>query len=862
MILEILGKIVVRLGLILAVLAGIVGFAIVTATGSFRSVSGNMTEFEDIWLADLQLRAGELAEVSHLQASFAHLVEAGTLPEIEAARAAAQASVAAIRDLNGAETGATAEVAALVDTLAAARAAEVDGAQRIDAATEEFDAILSRITAIVTDLQDQALFEMTIRGEETIGAVGQSLDTIVTGDVAQFGIALQARAAANSLVGTSLAIAGTRDPALRSILSDLASSADDTLDRLMPSISDDGALAAAREPLHTLREVSARAGGAGAARGFTAEILAAGSEVDRALATAADEIEFDLFLAASDTRDTNEATIRDLIDVHLARIQSAADLSTAVRATIIHALQAATAGDAGMVALRQDNLTGSAEAMMGIAAGFGDEVTASLEPLAAAADPDTGIAALRAASLSAAADAARIATDADAAVSRITGEVIAALETAVTGIADGTADLSGDMRSAEDRVVGLGAVAGLAILATLLLAYFTIARPVNRVALATERLSSGNLDALSGLRARRGEIGRMVRALTVFRDGLIERARMAEATRAAKEADEARAAAQAQVVEVLGRSLQKLSEGDLDVTITETFEGEYAALQRNFNSALSSLSSLLLSVSETGLTIHGSVDGIAGSTVELSRRTESAAATLAETSATLNELTSSVTATAEGARRADEIGQRARTTAEEGAEVMRHSAQSMSSIQAASEKIARVVGVIDDIAFQTSLLALNAGVEAARAGESGRGFAVVASEVRALAMRCSDAAREIKELIAESNQVIGEGVAASGQAGQSLDRIVAAVAEMADQITTIAGLAETQASTITEINAATGQLDEVTQRNAAMFEETSAETTVLAREASSLGEKLSAFRLPGNSGAPGHRYDDGTRLAS
>ena len=503
-----------------------------------------------------------------------------------------------------------------------------------------------------------------------------------------------------------------------------------------------------------------------------------------------------------------------------------------------------------MIRLRQSELDEVAQALELAASAFDGEVLSLLAPLFAAIDSSGGISSDRQAQLTASAASRASAAAAAEAVAEVTANAQQDLAHAFADISASSEALSAEMVTAENQLYGIGTIAGAAILVSLLLSVLTIARPINRVANATQRLSKGDLDAIAGLNMRYGEIGQLVRALVVFRDGLRDRDRLEEERRAAEAEDHARAEEQAFVVRELGRGLQLLSSGDLDAAITHAFPDDYRELRDNFNSAVATLSDLLRDVAEVGLTISNSVGGIATATDDLSRRTEGSAATLEETSKALAELTTSVRSTADGAKSADEIGRNARATAEGGATVMRDSAEAMQSIQDASKQIASVVGVIDDIAFQTNLLALNAGVEAARAGESGRGFAVVASEVRALAQRCSEAARQIKGLIGESEAVIETGVNASNRAGASLDEIVRAVTEMADKISGIAELASAQATTISEVSKAATQLDDVTQRNAAMFEETSAATTELSHEAASLGAKIGVFHLPDQAAAP------------
>ena len=188
--------------------------------------------------------------------------------------------------------------------------------------------------------------------------------------------------------------------------------------------------------------------------------------------------------------------------------------------------------------------------------------------------------------------------------------------------------------------------------------------------------------------------------------------------------------------------------------------------------------------------------------------------------------------------------------AQSASTVVKEAISAMDAISESSEKISKIISVIDDIAFQTNLLALNAGVEAARAGEAGRGFAVVASEVRALAQRSSEAAREINNLISESGQEVGRGVSLVDQTGEALRSIVHDVSEIATHMSEIATSAEEQSAGISEINTAVANLDQTTQQNAAMFEETTAASFSLANEAATLSEIVSQFVLKEDTSVP------------
>lgn len=307
------------------------------------------------------------------------------------------------------------------------------------------------------------------------------------------------------------------------------------------------------------------------------------------------------------------------------------------------------------------------------------------------------------------------------------------------------------------------------------------------------------------------------------------------------------AKSQQTVVNALKIGLRQLADGDLTVSINDPFETHYEQLRSNFNQAVQSLHSAMEAVVHNASSIRSEAGEITNAADDLARRTERQASTLEETAAALDQLTSSVKSAAEGADEASRIAKEAQDKAETGGNVARRAVDAMDAIKASSQEISKITGVIDDIAFQTNLLALNAGVEAARAGEAGRGFAVVATEVRALAQRSSDAAREINELISASGQQVRSGVELVDQTGEALSQIVSGVSDISTRVSNIATSSREQSSGLHEINTAVNELDQVTQQNAAMFEETNAASHALTNEATALVAAAERFRMAQNS---------------
>ncbi|WP_127903762.1 methyl-accepting chemotaxis protein [Solirhodobacter olei] len=299
-------------------------------------------------------------------------------------------------------------------------------------------------------------------------------------------------------------------------------------------------------------------------------------------------------------------------------------------------------------------------------------------------------------------------------------------------------------------------------------------------------------------------------------------------------------------MDTLKIALRHMREGDLSLRVTEPFASEYEELRADYNATVDTLTTTMRELIDAATGIHGEAKDISSTADALSRRTEATAATLEETAAALDQLTSSVQSAAEGAARADRQVTEMRQNAERSGEIVKETVGAMDRISAFSEQIASITKVIEDIAFQTNLLALNAGVEAARAGEAGRGFAVVASEVRALAQRCTEAAREINELIADSGAHVKRGVDLVGETGAALKEIVQSISGIAGLVTEIAESSRSQSTGLAEINAAVTALDQSTQQNAARLEETTAASQSLTDDAMVMVETVSHFQLGGD----------------
>ncbi|MGV1951272.1 methyl-accepting chemotaxis protein [Agrobacterium vitis] len=416
----------------------------------------------------------------------------------------------------------------------------------------------------------------------------------------------------------------------------------------------------------------------------------------------------------------------------------------------------------------------------------------------------------------------------------------------------------GIQRDAQSRLelallAGCALAGGLAVLLIWLLAR-SIVNPITGMTVAMSKLASGDHGVDVPAINRGDEVGRMAKAVLVFKDAAIEKLRLTQETDSMRRrSEEEQQAAQAQkqqeadeisfVVVQLAEGLAALANGNVAHRLTVPFVERLDGLRVNFNESLSKLQAALKTVGANAQAINAGAAEIRASADDLAKRTEQQAASVEETAAALEQVTRTVK---DSARRAEDVGQLVATTrtgAERSGQVVRNAVAAMTEIEKSSGEIGNIIGVIEDIAFQTNLLALNAGVEAARAGEAGKGFAVVAQEVRALAERSAKAAKEIKVLISASSAQVGAGVSLVGETGRELEQIVTAVQHISENVAAIVTASREQSTGLSEINVAVTDMDKGTQQNAAMVEEQTAASHTLATEADALMDLLRQFKL-------------------
>jgi len=415
-----------------------------------------------------------------------------------------------------------------------------------------------------------------------------------------------------------------------------------------------------------------------------------------------------------------------------------------------------------------------------------------------------------------------------------------------------------------------------------------VIRPLAAIRTSIDGLSSGELETPILQTGRSDEVGAVASALLLFRDKLVQIRALEARERAEAAARAARADAMSRVVSDVGEVvaaaadgdfsarlqiddadeqmqklvaginqinavvdgattefvavLRRVADGDLTQDVATAYRGRFGELKTAVNETVERLSSTVRMIQLTAADVSLSAREIATGADDLSKRTEEQASSLEESAATTEELAASVKASAHGSRQAATTAEEAMRAAEGGGEIAGRAVQAMARIEDASKKISDITRVIDDIAFQTNLLALNAAVEAARAGDAGKGFAVVASEVRTLAQRSGEAAKDISTLISSSNVEVADGVKLVRQAGDALTQIMAASQKVASTIADISSAAVEQANGIEEMSQTVAHMDEMTQQNAALSEQSAASANALNQRIGQLNDLVAAFK--------------------
>ncbi|WP_168222928.1 methyl-accepting chemotaxis protein [Oceanicola sp. D3] len=899
------GSIAAKFAVILLALGAMTSAALVIGLLVFGALSDALRVFIDENLPGIEASVEVTASTGAVQGAMTDVLLAEDPEALEQASARLQEHVGALKAAaQHLSADAEAEIDRLLADLDIANAAMIRSLERSMRERARVREMVSGFVALSEDangelvgLADDSYFELQIGGEETVETVTSTLNALVNDEFKRMTALMRVRAEINLLSGLTLVLADEPDMFVEVILGDLASASLAELEAATLSLPDDAVasdhmaqITAAGQFFRERQEQKdyQRAD-------LRQEVLALRQATAAALSSAIDDVSFELAVEAEEAATGNEAAIRTLLDVQVNRMRDAAEIDSSIKAVLAKALLGVAAQDANAAAGAQSAVDGALHHLDDVLAGreLPEALAAILDDIHAIVATGNGVVQARRRMLEAQSEASARSNASGEAIARIVDTARGNAAQAVSAVVTGSEGILTRADTARGQFSTIALASLILLLAAPVFTWWLILRPMARVTQATERLSRGDLGPVEGFDKTGGEIGRMAMALKVFRDGMIERqsmqaaeearaaeerqrqreeearerareeeARAAERQReeearareaaeaeerekiraAAEEERQARAAEQQQVVDRLATALDQLAAGDLTVTIDTEFAGTYESLRRNFNAAVETLAELITALTASAGIVNTTSQDISAAAKDLARRTENSAATLEETSAAVAQLSESAGSTADRAREADRIMQITRDNTKTSQTTVHGAVETMTEVEASSAAISKIVDLIDDIAFQTNLLALNAGVEAARAGEQGRGFAVVAMEVRSLAHRSSDAAKEINDLINATRDRITRGVAQVGEAGDALNGILDLVSDVSEQITAIAGAANEQSSGVREISLAVAQLDQATQDNAAMFEESAASSQLLTEEARTLFDLSARFR--------------------
>lgn len=901
---RVFGSIFFKFAIILLALGASTAAAVGVGLLAFSTLFGSMQTMTNEVLPKITSSFDIIEKTGVVRSRVAELGRANTVPELNASLDQFDTASGDLADaITHLDSEVVDRIAPMIDALNHAARDEVDALEhrfraeaRMLEQIDAFRTLGADARGQLAELTDNAVFDLTLGGEDTVSSVNDTLATLTDETFATMQAALNLRSELNLTSGIALALARIDDAAFASILQDLQKASLHRLTEHLETLEGNAETASVmlpvREAYDFLKNLSQLT------RAQTArqadKILTVRQSSDAALAELTDNLSFDLVILAEDTAEGNETAIQNLLDKDVGNILRAAAIDNAVQQVFVSALLGVIADDPAGVDGAQAALNEHSAHLQKV---FGQiETGAELQELmgriVALTDSENGLLSARRTYLVDAAKAAENAKTARDRLAAIADEAQGSGAAAVSFVVRSGNDILRDTETTRSWMRLIAFVSFGVMLVAMGLTWWMIMRPLSRLTQMTFRLARGDLSEVGGLQRAGGEIGQMAQALGVFRTGLIERQEMerhereravrereaekqaarekreaeehaAQEKRRQREMEEQRAAeeearrrkieeaAQAErearaaelnlVVTNLETALTQLSEGNLLAVIGTEFPPAYEELRTDFNMALDTLSGLIQSMKDSASNVSASASDIASAAQEMATQTEHTAAALENSTSAVTELDASAKSMSERSNTANQIMAETQQRAHSSKSTVEAAVNTMSAIEGSSREISKIVDLIEDIAFQTNLLALNAGVEAARAGEQGRGFVVVATEVRALAQRSSDAAAEINGLISSTRDQITKGATEVGEAGQALVGILQSIETVTDSMNEIASGAHEQSATISEISGSLGRVQDTTQQAAARFEEALATSELLKAEARGLEDLSNGF---------------------
>ncbi len=889
-----------RILMILMAMSVLSGAAIVVGLIAFNSIQQQFETITAERVPEIASTTELIVDTGELTSRLMQLNHSADVEQLEVSEAAATAQMETVRheidalsgDVGPEMSELLAKVEADIAALGAKRREEFTAAARLNDTMTELTRLGALATEQLAPLVDDAIFDLQIGGTGTIESVDSTLSNLVEEQFQAVSEILQIRAEINLLAGVSLSRSVIRDAGSIAILTDIGTSSSEALMALLPNLEGVELL---ESYLPEIREVAEFYQGVFATERQTGaemrnEYLARRQQADTVLSGAIDDLVFDLTIGAADAAEQNGVAIQDLLDVQVNSIREMLVLDSAFQEFIASAIAATihdnnealdrAQGQLDMARQRLEQSLKTDDVVVRETAGF----------LMAVADPETGVVAQKKAVVQAEIDGIEISSAAIENVHMVAHQASALGLAALDRVRQSGDELSGEMTAAKSTMFAITGVTLAVLVGAVFLTQRILIAPLSRLTGATERLATGDMSEIEGVDTRDNELGRMGRALSVFRENSLKVEELNEKTKA-REAEEKRnrqamfrmlsqeigsvvTAASAgdfskrvekefedPEIAKLGTDLNSLmdvteeglnetraalkamSEADLTHRMPSHFRGVFGDLAHDVNSTLSHLSSLIGNMRDAAAMTSESAAKLSDGAEQLATRAEHQAATLEETAAAMTEMSESVKSSSGSLSDAETLsGEVAQKTAS-GSSAAAIAVENVQQIKESSNKIHEIISVIENISFQTNLLALNAAVEAARAGEAGKGFAVVASEVRGLAQRSNEAAREISDLIRESTERVETGVRSVEAARTSFQEIDSSVRPVIELLSQIAEAGREQAIGISEVATAVSTMDTMTQENARMAEMSTSMAGGLLGQIRSLSEMAAAFRV-------------------